>query len=43
MNPDDAHERLRKIAVGLGADVPFFLNPRPSRVTGIGEHIEAHR
>jgi 4-diphosphocytidyl-2-C-methyl-D-erythritol kinase len=37
----DAAERLRKIAVGLGADVPFFLNPRPSRVTGIGECIEA--
>ena len=22
----------------LGADVPFFLNPRPSHVTGAGEH-----
>ena len=38
---NDASERLRKIAVGLGADVPFFLEPRPSRVTGIGERIEA--
>jgi 4-diphosphocytidyl-2-C-methyl-D-erythritol kinase len=37
----DRGERLHKIAVGLGADVPFFLNPRPSRVTGIGERIEA--
>jgi 4-diphosphocytidyl-2-C-methyl-D-erythritol kinase len=37
----DSPERLHKIAVGLGADVPFFLNPRPSRVTGIGERIEA--
>ncbi|HVN29623.1 MAG TPA: 4-(cytidine 5'-diphospho)-2-C-methyl-D-erythritol kinase, partial [Candidatus Binataceae bacterium] len=37
----DAEERLHKIAVSLGADVPFFLNPRPSRVTGIGERIEA--
>lgn len=37
----DASERLRKVAVGLGADVPFFLSPRPSRVTGIGERIEA--
>jgi 4-diphosphocytidyl-2-C-methyl-D-erythritol kinase len=37
----DAIECLRKIAVGIGADVPFFLNPRPSRVTGIGERIEA--
>jgi 4-diphosphocytidyl-2-C-methyl-D-erythritol kinase len=33
-------DRLRAIAVGLGADVPFFLDPRPSRVTGIGERIE---
>ncbi len=39
-NPDDIHARLEKIAVGLGADVPFFLNPRPSRVTGIGEQIK---
>jgi len=37
----DANARLREIAVGLGADVPFFLVPRPSRVTGIGERIEA--
>jgi 4-diphosphocytidyl-2-C-methyl-D-erythritol kinase len=36
----DTSERLRKIAMGLGADVPFFLDPRPSRVTGIGERIE---
>jgi len=34
-------ERLREVALGLGADVPFFLNPRPSRVTGIGERIVA--
>jgi len=38
--PNDIRERLEKIAVGLGADVPFFLKPRPSRVTGIGERIE---
>jgi len=37
----DTPERLRKVAVALGADVPFFLDPRPSRVTGIGERIEA--
>jgi 4-diphosphocytidyl-2-C-methyl-D-erythritol kinase len=31
--------RLRQIALSLGADVPFFLDPRPARVTGIGERI----
>ena len=36
----DTSNRLSKIAVALGADVPFFLEPRPSRVTGIGERIE---
>ena len=33
-------EVLASIALGLGADVPFFLDPRPSRVQGIGERIE---
>lgn len=32
-------ERLAEIAVELGADVPFFLDPRPARVTGIGDKI----
>ncbi len=31
---------LARLAVGLGADVPFFLDPRPARVSGIGEQIE---
>jgi 4-diphosphocytidyl-2-C-methyl-D-erythritol kinase len=31
---------LAELALGLGADVPFFLDPRPSRVRGIGEQIE---
>ena len=31
---------LREIAVELGADVPFFLNCKPSLATGIGEIIE---
>jgi 4-diphosphocytidyl-2-C-methyl-D-erythritol kinase len=34
-------ERMIRVAVGLGADVPFFLDPRPARVRGIGELIEA--
>lgn len=31
---------LVQVALGLGADVPFFLDPRPSWVTGIGENLE---
>src|SRR5437879_72467 len=31
--------RLHKIAAGLGADVPFFLDPRPARIAGIGERV----
>ncbi len=31
---------LATIAMRLGADVPFFLDPRPAWVTGIGEEIE---
>ena len=34
-----APERLRALALALGADVPFFLAPRPALVTGIGEEI----
>jgi len=30
---------LAELALELGADVPFFLDPRPSLVTGIGEII----
>lgn len=36
---DESASRLRRIALSLGADVPFFLDPQPSRVTGIGERI----
>lgn len=31
---------LAALALGLGADVPFFLRPEPSLVRGIGEDIE---
>jgi 4-diphosphocytidyl-2-C-methyl-D-erythritol kinase len=33
-------ERLAGLALGLGADVPWFLDPRPAVVSGIGERIE---
>jgi 4-diphosphocytidyl-2-C-methyl-D-erythritol kinase len=36
----DAPTQLATIAVKLGADVPFFLDPKPARVGGIGEVIE---
>jgi 4-diphosphocytidyl-2-C-methyl-D-erythritol kinase len=39
LTDDESAGRLRRIALSLGADVPFFLDPRPSRVTGIGERI----
>lgn len=32
---------LPELALRLGADVPFFLDPRPALVSGIGERIEA--
>jgi 4-diphosphocytidyl-2-C-methyl-D-erythritol kinase len=32
--------QLSRLALGLGADVPFFLDPRPTRVRGIGERLE---
>lgn len=31
---------LARIALGLGADVPYFLSPMPARVRGIGEQVE---
>ncbi len=32
--------RLARLALELGADVPFFLEPRPARVSGVGEVVE---
>ncbi|MGA2409515.1 MAG: 4-(cytidine 5'-diphospho)-2-C-methyl-D-erythritol kinase [Candidatus Binataceae bacterium] len=32
-------ERLARIALAIGADVPFFLDPQPARIGGIGERI----
>ena len=32
-------EELARLALELGADVPFFLDPGPALVTGIGEQI----
>jgi 4-diphosphocytidyl-2-C-methyl-D-erythritol kinase len=41
LTDEAAERRLHRIALSLGADVPFFLDPHPSRVTGIGERIVA--
>ena len=43
LNGVDEPVRLGQLALRLGADVPFFLNPRPARVGGIGERIEVLR
>lgn len=33
-------DRLREMAAGLGADVPFFLDCRPAWATGVGETLQ---
>ena len=33
-------EKLRDLALSIGADVPFFLNPVPSIASGVGEKLE---
>jgi 4-diphosphocytidyl-2-C-methyl-D-erythritol kinase len=32
--------RLAEVALAVGADVPFFLDPQPAQVSGVGERIE---
>jgi 4-diphosphocytidyl-2-C-methyl-D-erythritol kinase len=34
-------EELSRIAAELGADVPFFLDPRPALAHGVGEELES--
>ncbi len=34
-----SNDQLREMALELGADVPFFINPRPSIAKGIGEKL----
>ena len=39
--PEDlSRSEIEEVALSLGADVPFFLDPMPSVVTGIGEEIQ---
>lgn len=38
-----ARAQLRHLALQLGADVPFFIDQRPSLVSGIGEQLSACR
>ena len=35
-----SHEQLKEIALSIGADVPFFLNPKPAIAAGVGEELE---
>ena len=37
---DVPHPALERLALGLGSDVPFFLDGRPARATGQGERLE---
>ncbi|MCM8525961.1 MAG: 4-(cytidine 5'-diphospho)-2-C-methyl-D-erythritol kinase [Lentisphaeraceae bacterium] len=40
--PDKVSDKkLKEIALSIGADVPFFLNPVPSIASGVGEDLEA--
>jgi 4-diphosphocytidyl-2-C-methyl-D-erythritol kinase len=35
----DDRQRLMSLALRIGADVPFFVDPRPARIGGIGERV----
>lgn len=35
-----SNEELKDISVKIGADVPFFIDSKPARCTGIGEEIK---
>jgi 4-diphosphocytidyl-2-C-methyl-D-erythritol kinase len=37
----DAADRLAHLALEIGADVPFFLDPKAARIGGVGERITA--
>ncbi len=39
MHGFDDRAALHRLALKIGADVPFFLDPRPARVGGVGERI----
>jgi len=36
-------EKLKAVALALGADVPFFLDPHPASAGGVGEELELVR
>ena len=36
-----SNRRLEKLALSLGADVPFFIRARPARARGIGERLRS--
>ncbi|MGE5305241.1 MAG: 4-(cytidine 5'-diphospho)-2-C-methyl-D-erythritol kinase [Alphaproteobacteria bacterium] len=41
--PGLSSKNLQKLAIGVGADVPFFLARSPARVRGIGERVTVLR
>jgi 4-diphosphocytidyl-2-C-methyl-D-erythritol kinase len=39
-NTPDKDEKIRKMALSVGSDVPFCLLDKPSRVRGVGEQLD---